>query len=564
MNPACWRYYFRFYAPYRYALLLAVLLPVAQSLVVLPIAFLIRYLFDHAIKQHDFPLMFRLGMGIIALYLGGNILALYGRNISLGVTKAVIKSIREEIVQRFYSFSQACYNQVDRSKLHTMAVQDTERLDVMSNALISVVIPAAVMSSGLLPFLFYLNWRLSAILVLTMLPLYLFSSILKNRVGRQVYDFQRAFEGFSKGISSVLQKMELTRIVGAERHEIKKQHTQIEHLREVSKRVAFLQALYVSTQSSVLSIAGILVLLVGGWATGQGRMTIGDLIAYYFLVGLIRTQVRSLIVSAPLIIEGHESLISLCDLLQTTAPPRYTGTQKVHSGSIILKDVNFQYGRKPILKNINIHIHPQEMVAVTGGNGAGKSSLVNLILGFYLPQQGELFIDNHPYSQIDLRYLRSLLGVVPQDPILFQGTIRENITYGLDQVTDKELEEASRNALADQFITRLPEGYKTVIGERGVRLSGGERQRIAIARALLRNPSILLLDEPMNHLDREITVNLLEIFQNLIGKRSIMVITHNKLVIRNAHRVYHIDHGRIDFDGPPDNYFQKFGESYRG
>jgi len=559
MKQSCWKYYLRFYKQHRYSLFLAIALSVAQSLVMLPIALLIDYLFNHAIKHSNFHLLVWIGLGILMLYLLGNILALLGRNLSLNLTKLIIKSIRIEIVQRLYSYPQKYYDIVDRSKLHTVIVQDTERLDVMSNALISIILPALVMSLGLLPILFYLNWALSFFLIFIIAPIYLISGTLKKPVQRFVYDFQRAFEDFSEGISSVLQKMEFTRAVGAESYEIRKQSRSIERLRQVSKRAAFSQALYTITQASVVSIGGILVLIIGGWATGLGQMTIGDLIAYYFVVGLMRTQLRMLVGAFPQFVEGNESLASLCDLLCMATPPQYNGEKKVRAESIRFENVSFQYGDTFALQNINMNIPRRGIVVVTGSNGAGKSSLINLILGFYVPYRGELFVNGYLYSEVDIRFLRRSLGLVPQNPVLFQGTVWENITYGMPDAQKEEVIKASKMALADQFIENLSVGFDTVIGERGIRLSGGERQRIAIARAFLRDTPMLLLDEPMTYLDGEIVTRLSNTLKELSSNKSILIITHNEDVISQADLIYHLDRGKIDFVGTPEEYFQRFG-----
>ena len=558
MKKSCWIDYFQTYKYHRYSLFLAIVLSVAQSLVMVLLALLVAYLFNHVIKRPDFHLLVWIGPGIVMLYLLGNVLALMGRNQSLNVTKSVIKSIRVEIVQRLYSYPQKYYDIADRSKLHTIVVQDTERLDVMTNALISIILPAMVMSFGLLPILFYLNWELTLFLILIITPIYLVSGILKKRVQRFVYDFQRTFEDFSEGISSILQKMELTRTVGAESYEIQKQSQRIERLQHVSKRVAFFQALYTITQNSIVSISGILVLIIGGWATGLGKMTMGDLISYYFVVGLIRTQLRTLIGAFPQFIEGNESLASLCDLLRMFSDPQDEGEIKIRAESIYFKNVSFQYGNTFALKNINMKIPHRGIVVVTGSNGAGKSSLINLILGFYVPYQGELYVNDYPYSQVDLVFLRKSLGIVPQNPVLFQGTVWENITYGIPDVQEKDVINASKMALADQFIKNLSAGYDTVIGERGIRLSGGERQRIAISRAFLRNTPMLLMDEPMTYLDKEIVSQLIKVLKELSNNKSILIITHNMDVISQADFVYHLDRGKIDFVGTPEDYFSVF------
>lgn len=557
MKTNIWRYYIQFYKDSHMRLFFAILVSMGQSLFVLPIGFLVGNIFDQIIPQKDFQRLVWIGLGILLLQVASSAISLYVRFVSLRVTKVVIGQIREKILLRFYSFSQAYYSKVDRSKLHAMVVQDTERLDIMSNALISVFIPALAVSITMLFVLFYLNWILSLVLVLVGPLLYWLSRSLRKKVQQYVQRFQRSFEDFSEGMLFVLKMIELTRTFSAEHFETQRQNKKIDQLRTVSERMALLYVAFVKIQEGIISLAGVLILVVGGWAVSAGRMTIGELITFYIVVGLMRTQVRSVSSSIPQIIEGYESLVSLYSLLHIPISTPYNGTEKVElQGEVIFNNVDFQYEQEPILRNINLRIPEKGMIAIVGPNGVGKSSLIHLIMGFYSPQGGELFAGTHSYSHIDMINLRRSFGVVHQDPFLFQGTILENITYGVKDVTEDETKRAAQKATAHEFITQLPDGYGTIIGERGVRLSGGERQRIAIARAFLRDPALLLLDEPTNHLDPAVKGELIANIKSWSQNKAVLIISHNLDIIRQAQFVYRLEHGRIIYSGPSEEYFQ--------
>jgi ABC-type multidrug transport system fused ATPase/permease subunit len=197
------------------------------------------------------------------------------------------------------------------------------------------------------------------------------------------------------------------------------------------------------------------------------------------------------------------------------------------------------------LKSVDLQIRPSSKSAVIGDNGAGKTTIINLILGFYMPNQGRLMADDIPYKEIDMIHLRKSIGVVSQQPPLFSGTIKENISYGVPDIGIEQVLAASENSLAHDFITQLPDGYETKIGEDGTLLSGGECQRIAIARALLRRPKLLILDEPTNHLDRASVSELMNGLNNLKERPALLIVSHDMSVVSHADEVFKLENGII-------------------
>jgi ABC-type multidrug transport system fused ATPase/permease subunit len=231
-------------------------------------------------------------------------------------------------------------------------------------------------------------------------------------------------------------------------------------------------------------------------------------------------------------------------------------------GEVSLHEVSFSYpGRKnvPVLQGISLQALPGQQVAIVGPSGAGKSTIAALLLQFYTPDAGSILFDGRPASFFPLSQLRAQVGYVPQDVILFGGTIRENIAYGKTNATDAEVEEAARQANAHEFIMRFPQGYQTVVGERGMKLSGGQRQRIAIARAILKNPAILILDEATSALDSESEQLVQEALDNLMKGRTSFVIAHRLSTIRNADKIAVVDHGRVAEFGNHQQLMQQQG-----
>lgn len=237
-------------------------------------------------------------------------------------------------------------------------------------------------------------------------------------------------------------------------------------------------------------------------------------------------------------------------------------TENIISGEVHFNEVAFSYPSRPdvtVLSNINMHALRGEQIAIVGQSGAGKSTIAGLLLQFYNPTSGQITFDNKDAKSFPLSQLRKQMAFVPQDVILFGGSIRENIAYGKPAATDAEIEAAARKANAHDFITKFPEGYATIVGERGVKLSGGQRQRIAIARAILKNPSILILDEATSSLDSESEQLVQDALENLMKDRTSFVIAHRLSTIRNAHKIIVIDKGVVVEQGTHEQLMQKNG-----
>jgi ABC-type multidrug transport system fused ATPase/permease subunit len=224
----------------------------------------------------------------------------------------------------------------------------------------------------------------------------------------------------------------------------------------------------------------------------------------------------------------------------------YHGTEKIDfKGNIRFSSVFFKYDETPVLNGISFRIEPDKSVALIGDNGAGKSTIINLLIGFYKPQSGLIYIDDKLVDNIDFKHFRRQIGIVSQHPPLIPGTVRENILYGNTGISENDLMEVSSLSLAHEFIKKLPAGYETQIGDNGVLISGGERQKVAIARALLRKPGLLILDEPTNHLDSQAVKEIMLNIKTLSCNPAILIISHDMGVIKNAETIYVIKNGQL-------------------
>ncbi len=546
VDRVAWRYYSSLYkGSYRW-LSFCMIASFFQAILFLPITLLIRNAVDVAIPSGHMAHLVLIGSGIIGLYVVTGGITLWTRRVILGITKGAIQQFRYDLLRKLYSMSRSFYSKADHGQLHTIIVQDTERLDVMSNALMAQLIPDVFISVAIAGVLAYLNWLLFLVVIGMLSILIAVSWPLGRMVKERTRDFHRSFESFSKGVLFVLQVMDLTRIQTAEDIEVRRQGQRLEHLRRASASMAWLQRAYGSTQGTLLAITGVTILVTGGWAISSGHATLGVLLSFYAAVALLRTRLNEISSAIPHIIEGNESLNRLYRLLKLEAPRPYSGTTGISlRGKITLKSVSFSYTDYPVLHEVNLTIPPATMIALVGPNGSGKSTIANLILGFYRPQKGLLYADERPYDEFDMAVLRRQIGVVTQDPIMLPGTIWDNIVYGYGEIDDSQIIQTSKLATAHEFIMQLPNKYDTQVGEKGVLLSGGQCQRIALARALLRNPRLLILDEPTNHLDKDSIGTLLRNLHNLKGSPSVLIISHDVQIVRQAQLTYVLREGRI-------------------
>jgi ABC-type multidrug transport system fused ATPase/permease subunit len=541
---AAWRYYAGCYQGQKDSLFVTVLLCAMQFVFVLPTIYLVRHVFDVVIPRGDLRGVFWDGITIAVCQTLYTLFVLWVCSVTLRTTKVAVARIRLDLLSRLYVLSRTFYSDGDRGGLHTVIVQDTERVDVMSNAIVSRVLPSLLAAIALSGVLLWLNWKMFLVTMLVAPLLAGVNRILGRKLKAASRTFRRTFETFSKGVLFVTESIDLTRSQTAEKFELERQWKQIEDLRLNSGRFAWLDTAYSQVQGNLAMAAGVLVLMAGGVAVAHGSMTTGALLSFFVTLRILSQYGASVIEIAPTIVLGNQSLLALHQLLTTAAVEPYQGAAKIDfQGEIKLEDVSFRYGKPAVLNGVNLVIQPRRTVALIGPNGCGKSTILHLILGFYRPNTGALYCDGRPYDEVDLSSVRKAIGFVAQNPTLFSGSIRENISYGMPEATLEQIRQAASLALADEFIIKLPDGYDTTIGDDGVRLSGGQRQRIAIARALLRQPKLLVLDEPTNHLDIKAVTRLMENLRPLESKLALLLVSHDREVVRHADDVFEIDNG---------------------
>ncbi len=524
-------------------------LSVAQALALVPIAILVREAFDDAIPAGDKGELLALGAGILGLYLLSLALGLAGRYAVLSVTKPAVARVRSELIDHVIWLPSSFYDTTDSGRLHALIVQDTERLDAMAKYLLAVVIPSLGTAALLLASLVAIQPVLLGVL-LVVIPLLLgLGRLLRGPLRRRVRVWQEASDDFSAGVLASLRSASLIKVRTAEEQAIEEGRAKAAELAAAGQRIGWLQQAYGLIQVALGGTAGVIVLIGGGLAVLDGSMSIGDLIAFMAILALARGQLNWVVAVLPDVLNGLAAIERIDEVLAETEAEPYQGGEPLEvRGALAWQDVTFGYSREepPVLDGVSLEVAPGEALAILGPTGAGKTTLIALLLGLYRPWSGQIAIDGLPLADIDVRALRRQAGALLQEGAAMRGSVAANIAFGRPDASMSEIERAAGLAALAEFVAGLPQGYETEIGDEGVRLSAGQRQRIALARALLGSPPLLMLDEPTSHLDPSTADAVLDNLMGIEPRPTLLLVTHDPLVAQRADRVVEVRGGRIE------------------
>jgi ABC-type multidrug transport system fused ATPase/permease subunit len=535
----------RYFRP-RYALLAVyVILASVQSLGNLPVLWLLKKLFDTALPGRDFRLLMVLAGGVLAIRLASSLLALFLRWMVVRIIKSSVAGMRADLLGAVYGAWDGHRSAADLDRLHSRIVNDTEKVDGVCNALLSGMLPAALTSVALLVVLFDQSWALMSIGAVTLPAVWVVSRLARRRLQRVVGQFHESFELFSKAASFALRQLQLTRVQGFEEGELERQRGILGKLERDGVRMSMAFALHNDLQTMMSGWGAILLLVAGGFEVIAGRMTYGSLAVFYFGAGMLYGLMASLLGAAAEVAGGQQSLQHVATLIAATVPPGGGATIFRLQGGFELERVVFAVDGNRVLNGVDLIIPAGARVAIIGANGAGKSTLLALLLGVLRPTEGWVRADGRDFADIDLPALRRQIGVVLQQPGIFRGTVRENIVYGVPEADDAAVAEAVSLAGADELIASLSGGFDAMLGEGGATLSGGEAQRLAIARALLRRPRVLVLDEPTNHLDVVAVRRLIDTVARLAGNPTVVLVSHDARLLELVEVTYRLEGGRL-------------------
>lgn len=574
--------------PYAWKLALAMLFMTIVSLLTAAQAFLVKPAMDGvffkkeglppAIKnlilqlrlgdlllKKDMEMLILLPIAIILLFLLKGIFD-YGQAYLMNyVGLRVVADIRQRLYDHLQTLSLSFFTRTPTGILISRITNDVNLVQASVSNAITALIKDAMTIVGLTAVVFYRDWKLGLIAFI-IFPVALFPI---KEFGRRLRKFSRKGLQRMGSLTAFLHET----ITG---HRIVKAFNMEEYetrrFREENERYfkIFLKRIKVRALShplmELLGGMGIAIIIwVGGYRVVQGEVTPGTFFSFMTALFMLYAPIRNLNKVNLEVQEGLAAATRIFELLDTETEIKEAKdaiTLPPFSQRIEFKDVSFKYDSVPVLRSINLSVSAGEVVAIVGMSGAGKTTLVNLLPRFYDVDGGQILIDGMDIRKVTLRSLRDQIGLVTQQTILFNDTVKNNIAYGSLHRSDQEIVEAAEAAHAHGFIQRLPQGYDTLIGEGGVKLSGGERQRISIARALLKNAPILILDEATSSLDSESEAEVQKAMDILMKGRTVFVIAHRLSTIRNAHRIIVLSHGKIVEQGTHEE-LMRIGGEYR-
>ncbi|MGI5816913.1 MAG: ABC transporter ATP-binding protein [Armatimonadota bacterium] len=475
----------------------------------------------------------------------------------------LLYELRKSLFEHLQGLSMSFYDRRRLGELISRVNNDTMVLQRNSGKSLSWLVSAPVA----VVYGVYRMWLISSTLTISLAIIVPIVIVITVVLGRRVRLLSRQMQEklgeMTTALHEGLAAIRVVKIFGIQREMGQRFEDENREVMRTEMRTAFTRAINSPIVGMTIGLALIAILMLGGNEIQAGRMTGGDLMAFILLLQAVSSSVNRIsrvnlsLQQAAAAAGRHRELLEVDDRLPVVDNP--IELEQVE-GRIVFENVSFSYlGRSPALRNITLEIKPGEIVAFAGPSGAGKTTIANLIPRLYDPTEGRVLIDGVDLQQMDPQQLRRHMSIVPQETLLFGGTVRDNIAYGRPNASDDEIVAAAKAANAHDFIARLPEGYDTQVGERGTQLSGGQRQRVAIARAVVRNPRIMILDEATSSLDNESETAIHRALDTILEGRTAIIIAHRLSTIRDADRIIVLESGRIVETGSHDELLSRGG-----
>jgi subfamily B ATP-binding cassette protein MsbA len=544
----------------------------AGSLLELAVPWVMGFLLlDRVVKEARLDELPRVVFMLVAIFFGQKVVVFFQDYFQELANQRLVHGLRCDLFHHLQHLPLRFFDRGRTGELTARVTSDIDSVEGFLPMLVDDVVTNAVLLVGTLYFLFRVEPTLTLYVAPTVLALTLALFLFKPRVRRFARRVRAMIGDLTAMASETLAGVRVVKGFLGEDYEQRRFATQSLQVLRARVGVVMLRSVSSATVDLGVLLGTVIVVIVAAPKVVAGTFSIGALVAYLGYLGKLYGPAKRLgkvNVSIQKVVAAAERIFEVQDMapeerIEATSvvrPAPSPSVSRESAPSVRFEQVTFSYGDgRPALENLTLDIAAGEAVALVGRSGGGKTTIVNLLLRFYTPSSGRILLDGVPLDQIPLSELRGQIGLVSQDVFLFSGTIRDNIAYALPDVTDEEVVEAARRANAHGFISALPQGYASTVGERGVQLSGGQRQRIAIARAWLRRPRLLILDEATSHLDSESERHVQEAFNRVAEGRTVFLIAHRLSTLWNADKIAVIEKGTIVQVGRHEELLQSAG-----
>lgn len=480
-------------------------------------------------------------------------------------TFSVEARLRSAVVRKLQELSLSYHKSTPAGAIHSKVMQDVDTVQQTVSSIFSTVVTMVYNLVFSLSIILFSNVYVFLMFLVCVPVVVILRRLFRKKMGEAYHDMRMAREDTSASVGDMLSLMPITRAHGLEDHEISYVNARVKNMATRGYNAAFITQVFSVLNFITFTVIKMVVLFVSVILAVKGKISVGAVSLYFTYFSSIVAQVSVLLNIMPTFERGKESIISLGEILENKDVEQNPGTKELKSikGDFEFKNVYFSYDKKvPVIKGLSFKVNAGETVALVGESGVGKSTILNLILGFDRVDSGDILIDGQSISEIDLHSLRRYTSIVPQESILFSGSIRDNITYGNPNIDDRTLNRVLQMSQLKGVIDTLPYGVDSKIGEHGAKLSGGQRQRISIARAIIRNPKIIIFDEATSALDTAIEREIQKAIEELAKGRTTFIVAHRLSTVKNADKIAVINDGRCTEFGSYEQLMAKKGEFY--
>ncbi|MFD0318898.1 ABC transporter ATP-binding protein [Streptomyces flavalbus] len=481
-----------------------------------------------------------------------------------GSVRRMGTALRSALCTRMQQLSIGYHSRVSAGVLQAKVVRDVETVEQMVQQTAETGLGAGTVLIGGLVIIGVRTPEFLPVFLVIVPAAALVVARLRARLRTHNEHFRHEVETLSSRVTEMTRLIPVTRAHGLEGKALRRMDGTLTRLLDSGMRLDLVNGRFGSLAWVVLNVVGVLVLAGAALISYYDvwGVTAGDVVMLSAFLTTLTNSTTTLAGLAPVITKGLESVRSVGEVLQAPELEDNEGKAELTAlrGAVTFQDVGYAYdGGRAAVRDLSLSVAPGETIALVGASGAGKSTVLNLVIGFIRPTSGRLLLDGTDMNTLDLRTYRRFVSVVPQESILFDGTIRENVAYGMDDADEEAVRAALRDANALEFVDRLPQGLDTLVGERGARLSGGQRQRLAIARALIRDPRVLILDEATSALDTRSEALVQQALARLLHGRTTFVVAHRLSTVRGADRIVVMGDGRVLETGTHDELLRRGG-----